>query len=143
MRLLGVLPCLVLGACSTVFDLPATSAPEPSKAMAGAKQAANEEKLAGPVEVSEVRQADPLGLGPFIFCIRGTNLLVGARTYAVFFKNNDYVASRMSVILDSCEAQAFVPLGNAPFVAPAIIAAAGEKREQEAAQAKRPKSKSQ
>ena len=115
MRLFAILACLVLGACSGVYDVPQTYTPEPSKATEGAKKAANEEKLVGPVEVSEVRQADPLGLGPYILCIRGANPMVGTRTYAVFFKNNDYVSSRMSVLIDRCEAQAFSQLGSAPF----------------------------
>jgi hypothetical protein len=140
MRLLVVLPCLVLGACSTVYDIPATYAPEPSKALDGAKRGANEEKLIGPVEMSEVRQADPLGPGPYMFCIRGANPTVGTRTYAVFFKNNDYVASRMSIMLDHCETQAFMPMGSAPFIDPAVAAAAEEKRKQEAAAAAPPKS---
>jgi hypothetical protein len=33
----------------------------------------------------------------------------------VFFKDNDYVSARMSVIIDNCEAQAFTPLGTGPF----------------------------
>jgi hypothetical protein len=115
MRLFAVLACLVLGACSAVYDLPQTYAPEPSKATEGAQRGANDEKLVGPVEVSAVRQAHPLGLGPYILCIRGTNPTVGTHTYAVFFKNNDYVSSRMSVMIDSCEAQAFIQLGSAPF----------------------------
>jgi hypothetical protein len=115
MRLLAVLACLVLGACSAAYDLPPVYAPELSKAMEGAKRGANAEKLVGPVEISAVREAHPLGLGPYILCIRGTNSIVGMRTYAVFLKNNDYVSARMSVIMDNCEAQAFTPLGTGPF----------------------------
>jgi hypothetical protein len=114
MRLLAVLACLVLGACSA-YDMPPTYAPELSKAMEGAKKGANSEKLVGPVEISAVREAYPLGPGPYILCIRGTNSIVGTRTYAVFFKDNDYVSARMSVIIDNCEAQAFTPLGTGPF----------------------------
>jgi hypothetical protein len=62
MRLLLVLACFVLGACSAVYDLPQTYAPEPSKATEGAKKGANDEKLVGPVEISMVRQADPFRL---------------------------------------------------------------------------------
>ena len=116
MRLLTVLTCLVLGACSSeVYDLPPVYAPELSKTIEGAKTAANEVKLVGPVEVSAVRQAHPLGPGPYILCIRGTNSLTGTRTFAVFFKNNDYVTTRTPVIIDDCEAQPFTPLGIGPF----------------------------
>jgi hypothetical protein len=118
MRLLAVLACLVLSCCTQPFDLPQIYAPEPSKATEGAKRGANEEKLIGPVEVSEVRQAIPIAPGPYILCIRGTNPTVGLRVYSVFFKNDNYVASRMSVIADSCEAQAFFQLGSAPFPDP-------------------------
>ena len=115
MRLLAVLACLILSACSQSFDLPQIYAPEPSKATEGAKRGANDEKLVGPVEVSAVRQANGIAPGPYILCVRGNNPTVGLRTYSVFFKNNDYVSSRMSVITDSCETQTFVQLGSAPF----------------------------
>ena len=116
MRLLAVLACLVLGACFAAYELPPTYAPEPSKALEGAKRGANFEKLVGPVEVSAVREAHPLGLGPYMLCIRGINFLSEKRhTYAVYFKNNDYVSTRMSVIVDNCEVQAFTPLGIGPF----------------------------
>jgi hypothetical protein len=81
----------------------------------GAKTAANELKLVGPVEVSAVRQAHPLGPGPYILCIRGTNSLTGTHAFAVFFKNNDYVTTRTAVMIDNCEAQPFTPLGTGPF----------------------------
>jgi len=116
MRWLIVSTCLVLGACSsTVYDPPPVYAPELSKAIEGAKAAANEVKLVGPVEVSAARQAHPLGPGPYILCIRGTNSLTGTRTFAVFFKNDDYVTTRTPVIMDNCEVQPFTPLGIGPF----------------------------
>ena len=117
MRLLAVLVSFVLSACSAVpaYVPPPTYATQLSKAREGAKFAANEEKLVGPVEISGVREAHPLGKGPYILCIRGDNSRAGVRTYAVFFKGNDYVSSRMSVILDSCETQTFTSLGIGPF----------------------------
>jgi hypothetical protein len=79
-----------------------------------ARKAAAEEKLVGLLEMSAMREAYPLGLGgsgPYILCIRGSESATGPRrTYAVFFKNNDYVAARMSVIIDRSEEQAFTPL---------------------------------
>jgi hypothetical protein len=116
-RLLAILVSLILSACSTVpaYVPPPTYAPKLSKARDGAMIAANEEKLAGPVEISVVREAHPLGSGPYILCIRGDNSSNGIRTYAVFFKNDEYVSTRMSVLLDNCEAQAFTSLGIAPF----------------------------
>jgi hypothetical protein len=118
-RLLAVFVSLVLTACSTIpaYVPPATYAPKFSKAREGAKFAANQEKLVGLVEISAVRKAHPLGDGPYILCVRGDNSRNGVRTYAVFFKNNDYVSTRMSVMLDNCETQAFTSLGIGPFPA--------------------------
>jgi hypothetical protein len=120
MRVLAIVSCLILGACSsTVYDLPPNYAPELSKAMEGAKKGANETKLLGPVEWSEVREAYPLGPGPYILCVRGSNSVIpGIHTYAVFFKNDNYVAVRRSVIIDACETQLFSPLGTGPFAEP-------------------------
>jgi hypothetical protein len=112
---------MFLGGCSSaIYDLPpievpATYAPQLSKAMEGAQKAANELSLVGPVEVSAVREAYPLGPGPYVLCIRGTGSSPVIRTYAVFFKNDTYVGTRSSVIIDSCDAQSFAPLGNGPF----------------------------
>lgn len=116
MRFLAVLASLSLGGCSSqIYDLPAIQAPEMAVAIDGAKKAANEVKLVGPVEVSAVREAYPLGPGPYILCIRGTNSQTPARTYAVFFKNDAYIGTRSAVIIDQCETQTFAPLGTGPF----------------------------
>lgn len=69
----------------------------------------------GPVEVSAVRKAYPLGPGPYVLWIRGNNAQTGTRPYAVFFKNDEYVAVRSSVMIDECEVHAFTPLGTSPF----------------------------
>jgi hypothetical protein len=102
-------------------DVPLTkyvppSAPSPAKALEGARTAAEEEKLVGLIERSEVREADPpLGPGRYVLCLRGANN--ARRTYAVFFDNDEYKGSRMSVILDGCEKQAFTPM---PLAKPAV-----------------------
>jgi hypothetical protein len=119
MRVYVVLACFVLAACSSVYDLPLVTAPDPEAATKAAKQASNEEKLVGSVEVSAVREAHPVSPGPYILCIRGAESATALhRTYAVFFKNNDYVGARMSVMIDSCEKQTFTPLGTGPFPSP-------------------------
>jgi hypothetical protein len=117
MRLKIILACTFLGGCSVapVYEAPAVAAPDQPTAIKGAKKAANQAKLVGTVEISAVRKAYPLGPGPYVLCIKGTNSLPGARTYAVFFKNNDYVSVRSSVIIDDCEGQAFGSLGSGPF----------------------------
>jgi hypothetical protein len=120
MRVFVILACLVLAACSSVYNLPPVTAPDSEAATKAAKKASNEEKLVGSVEVSAVREAHPLSPGPYILCIRGAAESATAlrRTYAVFLKNNDYVGTRMSVMIDSCEAQAFTPSGTGPFPPP-------------------------
>jgi hypothetical protein len=119
MRVFVVLACLVLVACSSVSNLRPATAPESEAATKAAKKASNEEKLVGSVEVSTVREAHPLSPGPYILCIRGAESATKPRhTYAVFFKNNDDVGARMSVMIDSCENEAFTPLGTGPFPPP-------------------------
>jgi len=41
--------------------------------------------------------------------------VLGRCTYGVFFKNNDYVGARMSIMIDSCEKQAFTPFRYGPL----------------------------
>ena len=120
MRVFVVLACFVLTACSSsVYNPPPVSAPDAEAANKAAKKASNEEKLVGSVEVSAVREAYSASPGPYILCLRGAESATAPRrTYAVFFKNNDYVAGRMSVMIDSCESQPFTPLGTGPFPSP-------------------------
>jgi hypothetical protein len=121
MRLTIILPLVILGGCSTTdveippIAVPVIVAPNQSSATIGAQKAANDAKLVGPVQISAVRKAYPLGPGQYLLCIRGTNAQVGPRTYAVFFKNDEYIAMRSSVIIDECESQAFTLLGAGPF----------------------------
>ena len=118
MRWFAVLGCLIFGSSWSTAEygpLP-ISAPSPSAAMEGAKAAANDAKFIGPVEVSAVREAHPLGPGPYFLCIRGTTSSnLAPRIYAAFFKNNEYLTLRSLVALDNCETQPFFPLGTGPF----------------------------
>jgi hypothetical protein len=119
MRVFIVLTCFGLAACSSVYNLAPVTAPDPETATKAAKKASNEEKLVGSVEVSAVREAQPVSPGPYVLCIRGAESATGPRrTYAVFFKNNDDLGARMSVMIDSCERQAYTPLGIGPFPPP-------------------------
>ncbi|MBV9982491.1 hypothetical protein [Bradyrhizobium sp.] len=113
--LAAIMSAASLASCTP--DVPMTqyvppSAPSPATALAGARQAAEEEALVGLIERSEVREADPpLGPGRYVLCVRGANKVSAIRrTYAVFFDNDDYKGARMSVILDGCEKQAFAPM---------------------------------
>jgi hypothetical protein len=83
--------------------------PRMAAASEGIKKAATEEKLTGPIEMSDLRETDH-GSGRFVLSIRGVDLKyrrVG--TYAVFFDNNDYKGSRMSVMIDDCEKPDYRP----------------------------------
>jgi len=114
-RFSAILSCLLVAACSSASDGPAPpfvrpSAPSPAAELAGAKQAVLEEKLVGPVEISAVRPA-VLGPGQYLLCLRGTRSpSEPPHTHAVFFDNDVYKGSRLSVINEASETQAFRPL---------------------------------
>jgi hypothetical protein len=112
---LTVLVCFTLAACSAAVESSIIgpyvppSMPTVAAAGEGIKKAATEENLTGTIEVSDVRETDH-GPGRFVLCIRGVESKyrrVG--TYAVFFDNNDYKGSRMSVMIDDCEKQDYRP----------------------------------
>jgi len=85
--------------------------PTTAAASEGIKKAATEEKLTG---MSDLRETDH-GPGRFVLCIRGVDLKYGrVGTYAVFFDNNDYKGSRMSVMIDDCEKQDYRPSPRRP-----------------------------
>jgi len=122
--LAAIMSAALLMSCTP--DIPMTryvppSAPSPAKALAGARQATEEEALVGLIERSDIREADPpLGPGRYVLSLRGANKDSDIRrTYAVFFDDDDYKGSRMSVILDACEKQAFTPM---PAATPAAVA---------------------
>src|SRR5689334_7704727 len=122
--LAAIMSAALLASCTP--DVPMTryvppSAPTAAKALAGARQAADEEALVGSIERSEVREADPpLGPGRYVLCLRGASKISEVRrTYAIFFDGDDYKGSRMSVILDGCEKQAFTAM---PPARPAAVA---------------------
>ena len=84
--------------------------PTMDAASKGITRAAAEEKLTGPIEMSDLRQTDH-GPGRFVLCMRGLQSKDGRiGYYAVFFDNNDYKGSRMSVIMDNCEKQDYRPV---------------------------------
>lgn len=109
-----LLSCFTLAACSPAVRAPPVvyvppSTPTMTAAGEGIKKAATEAKLTGPIEISDLRQTDH-GPGRFYLCIRGVELIYRrVRTYAVFFDNDEYKGSRMSVILDDCERQDYRP----------------------------------
>src|ERR1700733_10594559 len=106
MRMIAMLPlCFTIAACGSSVELPLwkgyvpPSMPSMEAAGKGIKQAAAEEKITGPIEVSEMHHTD-FGPGSFMVCMRGTESAhnqVGH--YAVFFDNEVYKGSRVSAIL--------------------------------------------
>jgi hypothetical protein len=130
---------LMLASCSSDPGLPAsTYAPyvppsPPTQTAIGpaATQAAAEEKLAAPLQISAVRQTDH-GPGNYFICLREANPPPDKRQpyYSVFFDNDAYKGSRLSVMMDECEKQAFSPL--LPTAAPTIPAANAKPARQKA-----------
>ena len=110
MTLLTVMLC----GCSSV-DLPTAvytppAPPTPSAIREGAKKGVAEEKLAGAVEISDVRPTDR-GQGHFFVCLREVNPFWASHyTYAVFFDGDEYKGVRQSVLSETCETQTFTPL---------------------------------
>jgi hypothetical protein len=114
---LSILPlCFLLVACSShPEDLPTAviNPPDPSKVTASLRGVAAQAKLEEPLEVSAPIPANPGSSIPWIICLRsGATEESKRHTYAAFFKNNDYVSSRWSVIVEHCETQLFSPLGK-------------------------------
>jgi hypothetical protein len=114
MQLAKVMPCLVLAACSSIVeDLPQKEHPAPflSTSILDLKKAAAEAKLAEPLEVAGPIEAHPISSAPWIICLRsGASEQSSRRVYSVFFKDSRYDSMRLSVIVDRCEEQTFVPL---------------------------------
>jgi len=110
----AVLVCLTLAACSPAVELSIAAYVPPSMPTAaaageGIKKATTEEKLTGTVQMSDLRETDH-GPGRFMLCIRGVDAKYKRlRTYAVFFDNNEYKGSRISVMMDDCEKQNYRP----------------------------------
>ena len=76
----AVLVCFTIAACSPAEELsiPAyvpPSMPTVAAASEGIKKAATEEKLTGPIEMSDLRETDH-GPGRFVLCIRGVDLKI-------------------------------------------------------------------
>lgn len=114
MRFLSVSLCILLMACSTRPEsLPSATvgAPHPSKVVESLRKVAVEAKLGEPLEMSVPIRAHPISSIPWIVCLRsGATELSKRRPLAVFYRGNDYVEARLSVIVDRCESQAFTAL---------------------------------
>ena len=113
---------LLLSGCSSLAGSTelayAPPSPPTQTAIASATATiATDAKLVTPLEISAVRQSDH-GPGGYYVCIREVNPPSDKprRTYATFLDNDVYKGSRLAVIMDQCELQAY---GPAPIAAPA------------------------
>ncbi|KRQ96795.1 hypothetical protein CQ10_30290 [Bradyrhizobium valentinum] len=106
--------CILLAACSSGPEHPANatvSAPDPSKITESLKKVAAEAKLEEPHVISAPIRAHSISSVPWIICLRsGATELSKRRTLAVFYEGDKHVTTRMSVIVDRCESQAFTAL---------------------------------
>src|SRR6267378_2456264 len=113
MRILALLFCLTLAACSSASEgMPqdVVPPPDPSIALRGLKAAASDAHLAEPVEVSDPIRAPPNSTPPWLICLRSGQSQESRRlTYSAFFKNG-YVSSRWSSFADRCAEQVYHPL---------------------------------
>jgi hypothetical protein len=116
MRLLAISLCFSLAASSSVSKniLQAVfPPPDPTLAVKGLKQAALEAKLAEPLEISQPIESNPISTPRWIICLRsGASDESRRRVYSIFFKDNDYVLSRLSVIVDRCDGQVFFSMNK-------------------------------
>jgi hypothetical protein len=113
MRVLALLMCVGLAACSSASESMSEDVvppPDPTAARKGLKQAASEAKLAEPVEVSNPIRANIASSSPWLICLRSGKSDESKRlTYSAFFKK-EYVSSRWSVYVDHCGEQVYHPL---------------------------------
>lgn len=114
MRLSSLPLWSLLAACaSDPQNLASTriSPPDPSKVIESLRKVAVEAKLEEPHEISAPIRAHPISSIPWIICLRsGATELSRRRTLAVFYEGDKHVTTRMSVIVDRCESQAFTAL---------------------------------
>jgi hypothetical protein len=103
-----------LAACATKpsrSPAAGTAAPNPSKLAASLRKIAVEAKLEEPYEISAPIHAHPISSVPWIVCLRsGATELSRRRALAVFYKGDEHVMTRMSVIVDGCDGQPFTRL---------------------------------
>jgi hypothetical protein len=103
-----------LGGCSISGLLPDSSAdpagPEPAYRFIIAnriKEIVGEPSRAGVLEISGVRRVESFKGASWVACIKAQHILLPPRYYAVFIQREQMVDSRLSVVIDQCELQAF------------------------------------
>ena len=115
---LGAFITLLVSACAPPSTYTPPSPPMQAAVIAGVKKAASEAKLGPPLEMSDLRPTDH-GPGGYFVCLREVSATSEKHTvYSVFYDNDEYKGSRVSVIMDACEAQAFTPIETEPAPLP-------------------------
>ena len=104
---------LLLAGCASNSDLPSVynppRAPDAKAVQDGVRKAATEAKLTGALETTTVRPTDH-GPGAYFVCLRQSGGPSDRHpAYSVFFDNDAYKGIQSSVILEACEAEAWVP----------------------------------
>jgi len=112
------LSCVLLSGCSVFADnslpIPVFQPPRPPSQEAVRKAIdafVKEAKLTPPVEISAIRKTDH-GPGAYFVCLRAAHPAPEKKQlfYSVFFDNDAYKDSRLSVILEACELQQYAQL---------------------------------
>ena len=125
----AILLVLVLGGCSISgllpdWTSPEVAGPEPAYRFIIANSLAGivgNPANAGTFEISDLRRVDSLKGASWLICIRVQNFPQLPRHYAVFLQRERIVDSRLSVLIDQCEIQTYLPFdwiadANAPPV---------------------------
>jgi hypothetical protein len=111
MRWLTLGLCVSLAGCSSIFDeidQQVIAAPQLPNVAASIKTVAAQYHLAQPLEFAGPIEAAPVSLVPWIVCLRSAT--APKETYALFYKADAYVSSRISTIADRCDGQAYSSL---------------------------------
>jgi hypothetical protein len=116
-RALSLLLMLTLGACAISGLLPDwmsedVAGPEPAYRFIIANRLAGivgPPNLAGTLEISGARRVSSFKGASWLVCIKAQRFPLLPRFYAVFIQRNQIIDSRLSVLIDQCELQSFVP----------------------------------
>jgi len=101
--------CLGLTACSSIETAPLDPGPPPDflKVKPLLMRVATEYRIVEELELAGPIRANAPSSIPWIMCLRSAS--TPRKTYAAFFKGDQYTGSRMSVIEDRCDGESYRP----------------------------------
>ena len=101
--------CLGLTGCSSIETAPLDPGPPPDflKVKPTLIHVASEYRIVEGLEFSGPIRANISSSIPWIMCLRSAS--TPRKTYAAFFKGDEYIRSRMSVIEDRCDSETYRP----------------------------------